>query len=208
MPVLLLLVVTDYLCLNHLLARTDKSLPPSDAGSFATTIHLMTTLSTACYLTALGLQHTGQAIHARYLQRGRSSEADTPTEVEQAPTPAAESVSLNVADSTNEAVPEQGDTALQETAVSGSGTPATTPSLMLLRLMVWSFIILGRLLLGLGGPFGHTFNWVELHVKKHHPLRIPIMAFALMNFTTAAIYYLAFFNPRGTQAPVWSQALG
>ncbi|KPI46094.1 uncharacterized protein AB675_465 [Cyphellophora attinorum] len=214
LPALQLLVCTNHLCFNDLLRSSGRARAKQQQSSDRVpgTITVTATLTIVCYLVAWALQSVGQAVHARCSSGRRSNESDNSIELSPTAPVAAERGPSAAADTTSEAVTEQADLVAPEEVERDVPVSELTPSQMFFRVVFWIskwiLILAWRLFKGIGGPFIYMFNWIELHVKKHHPLRGPMMTFGLVNFATAAIYYLAFFDPHGTKAPAWSQALG
>jgi hypothetical protein len=165
-----------------------------------------------CYLVAWALQSIGQIVHTRCWPGDPLNASEASIELTPASIVAAESVPPTAADPDSEAVVEQTDPAPQEVVEDDVPVSALTPSQMFFRVVFWilskTLILTWRLFKGICGPFIYMFNWIEMHVKKNYPLRVPMITFGLLNFATAAIYYLAFFDPQGTRAPAWGQALG
>ena len=72
----------------------------------------------------------------------------------------------------------------------------------------WILTLIWRLIVAHLSLFGYTFNWVKWQVTKHHPPETLMVAFGFVNFVTAVVYYLVFFNEDGTVMPGWANIFG
>lgn len=87
-----------------------------------------------------------------------------------------------------------------------SGTCAV--GLVICWILRWLLTLFGRLLLGLGSLYVCTFYWTRRQATEVFPTKIIVNAFGLLNFSTAVLYYLVFFDGEGTSAPAWSDMFG
>jgi hypothetical protein len=65
-----------------------------------------------------------------------------------------------------------------------------------------------RLALAAGGFYVFSLVYYFDMVTKRYPLRVLMVAFGFLNFTTAAASYLVFFDAEGTHAPGWANIFG
>jgi hypothetical protein len=71
----------------------------------------------------------------------------------------------------------------------------------------WMCKLLWRFILSVVSLFGYTFNWVKLKISNLS-LDTLMVAFGILNFGTAMVYYLVLFDGNGTSMPVWTSVLG
>lgn len=71
----------------------------------------------------------------------------------------------------------------------------------------WTLRLPWRLLLSVFSLYGHTFKWIQWQLGRQS-LDTIMIAFGIANFATAAVYYLALFDGKGTVNPGWTSFLG
>jgi hypothetical protein len=65
-----------------------------------------------------------------------------------------------------------------------------------------------RLMLAIGALNIFSFLYYFDVVTKRYPMRVLMVAFGFLNFATAAVSYLVFFDAEGTHAPAWANIFG
>ena len=217
MQALFILSYTNFLSVPALVAAPGEQTIPSKAGRWSLSLQLFASLAVACYLTAMALHCLVEAIFGLLTQPSTCKNDAILLQQRHQP-----DMTVVVAEPfTNNVEPTGTRVAEPFTdhwdSISSVTQPVQTPALaqaepppppVALVVLVWVLRIPWRLIVGFGGSFFHTCNWIELQVMKRHPQRILMVASGLMDLAIAAIYYMAFFDGEGTHAPGWAEIFG